>query len=97
LKSGTEEEATRGMVIKVMRENTFVQILEGMHRFRYMECPVAKEMLRYKYCKERTRGGMFLELNSGLVVRRELKEVVVPQLRRTIIMMRVPLKLKIGC
>ena len=70
MKSGPEEEATRGMVIKVMRENTFVKVLEGMHRFRYMECPVAKEMLRYKYCKERLRGGMFLELNTRIVVRR---------------------------
>jgi len=70
LKSGTEEEATRGMLIKVMKENTFVKVLEGIHRFKYMECPVAKEMLRYKYSKERVRGGMFLELNTGLVVRR---------------------------
>lgn len=58
------------MVIKVMRENTFVKVLEGMHRFRYMECPVAKEMLRYKYYRERSRGGMFLELNTGIVVHR---------------------------
>ena len=51
MKSGTEEEATRGMFIKIMRENTFLKILDGMHRFRYMECPVALEMLRYKYSK----------------------------------------------
>ena len=49
MKTGTEEEATSGVLIKVMRENTFVKVIEGMHRFRYMECPVAKEMLRYKY------------------------------------------------
>ena len=58
------------MLIKVMKENTFVKVLEGIHRFKYMECPVAKEMLRYKYSKERVRGGIFLELNTGLVVRR---------------------------
>ena len=72
LKSGTEEEATRGMVIRIMKENTFVKILDGMHRFRYMECPVAIEMLRLKYSKQRVSSGTFIELNTGLVVRRQL-------------------------
>ena len=70
LKSGTEEEATLGMVIKVMKENTFLKILDGMHRFRYMECPVAIEMLRLKYSKQRVSAGTFLELNTGLIVHR---------------------------
>ena len=72
LKSGTEEEATRGMVIKIMKENTFLKILDAMHRFRYMECPVALEMLRYKYCNLRLGAGTFLELNTGLLVRKKL-------------------------
>jgi hypothetical protein len=97
LKSGSEEEVTRGMIIKILKENTFLKILDGMHRFRYMECPVALEMLRYKYSKLKVSGGTFLALNTGLLVRRQILEVVVPQLRRTLIMMRVPLKLKLAC
>ena len=72
MKSGTEEEATRGMVVKIMKENTFLNILDGMHRFRYMECPVAIEILRHKYSKLRVSAGMFLELNTQLLVRRQL-------------------------
>ena len=60
------------MVIRIMKENTFIKILDGMHRFRYMECPVALEMLRHKYSKLRVSAGTFLELNTGLVVRRQL-------------------------
>ena len=60
------------MIIKIMKENTFLRTLEGMYRFRYMECPVALEMLRFKYSKLRVSGGTFLELNTGLVARMQL-------------------------
>lgn len=60
------------MVVKILRENTFLKILDGMHRFRYMECPVALEILRYKYSKQKVSAGTFLELNTGLIVRRQL-------------------------
>lgn len=48
------------MVRQIMRDNTFIKLLNGIRRHNYTEFPFAKAMLQYKYTVEYQTLGLFL-------------------------------------
>ena len=66
------------MVRKILKSNTLERLLNGLHRFRYMEFPFSQAMLRFKYTVERHKSGLFLTLNTSLMHHTYIREIILP-------------------